>query len=203
MRYGVLVRTKLDLFHLMQYHINSYLEIQPVYGRWRSVTHALANSGISQESKNQHLTNKAREILYDVYYLGCLFYCTSPNPEQLELFSKRQTVEVTEIVSQTLKLSTKIHQEVITKDYRPYLAKETKWDGDIAELPYSVNPLPTGDLVVATLRLGLIAHFKTGREHGEVQTALSNKPQVVTRSMLVTLTGPYEPQQYVFSDTFN
>ena len=165
-------------------------EIQPVYARWRSITHATLRSKVTDKQLSDYLVTQVNLMGEEICFAGSLWKgFVIPNESIHHLFTLIGP-QLREVAIATQKLSVQIKEKVITKDYMSWTPDGRSFRKDTMALPYKFSPPTGGDEVVATVRMGVLARLKQSRENGESKCQVLHPPHVVTVSLLQDLLQP-------------
>ncbi|KAG8996765.1 hypothetical protein FRB90_012639 [Tulasnella sp. 427] len=151
-------------------------EIQPAFGRWRFVTHQYTKQLFNQESSLQHYVQEALGLCRLVARLALKSNC----PDDKAFLGAFHS-HLTEVVEETFKLQAHIQEKMLTANYEPCLAVGgTAFGAEAMELDKGERTVP-GDVVICTVRLGLISTRKRERENsGVILQDILLKPRVLT-----------------------
>ena len=159
-----------------------------MYGRWRSLTHATLRASVSEEQMLAALDERTQRVNNMAFHICYLFIGFSYTKERFERFSELHGQGIFEIVDATVKLSRRLREEVVTKDYRWMSSLNSTFNPNYMEREFPGKNMPAEDPVVAVLQLGILGVLKPGREKIPSHEVVLKKARVLTLQLLEEFT---------------
>jgi hypothetical protein len=168
------------------------LEPQPVYARWRAITHTSMRLTLPKGQLEGYRDKYVLSIIEDICCVACLYLGSSIQAQSTKIQDLCATIrpQLDDIAHAAIRLSAQLKEKVITRDYVPYMPTGRSYRPERMDLAYNAPGLPPKDSVVGTLRLGILMELKPGRENTELQARILKPAQVITQGLLQDLLAP-------------